>query len=123
MSSAGEPLLMVENLTKSFPARGDMPGRRRRTVAVAGVSFGVEAGETFGLVGESGSGKTTLARMILRLLPPDAGSVRLAGADVLSMRGPALKGLRRSMQVVFQDPYSSLDPTWSVFDIVAEPLR
>lgn len=123
MSSAGEPLLVVEGLTKSFRAHGDMPGRRRRTVAVDNVSFGVEAGETFGLVGESGSGKTTLARMVMRLLPPDAGSVRLAGTDILSLRGPALKELRRSMQVVFQDPYSSLDPTWPVFDVVAEPLR
>jgi oligopeptide transport system ATP-binding protein len=117
------PLLEVEGLTRSFRAHGDLPGRRRRTLAVDRVTFGVDAGETFGLVGESGSGKTTLARMILRLLPPDAGSVRLAGADVLSMRGPALKEFRRSMQVVFQDPYSSLDPTWSVFDILAEPLR
>ena len=117
------PLLEVRGLTKSFRTGGDLIGRRRRLAAVEDVSFDVEAGETFGLVGESGSGKTTAARLILRLLPPDSGSVRLGGVETSSLRGQALQQFRRSVQIVFQDPMASLDPTWSVFDIVAEPLR
>ncbi|MGH9226760.1 MAG: ABC transporter ATP-binding protein [Acidimicrobiales bacterium] len=125
MTDAGSatPLLQVEGLTKAFRTGYGFLGGRARMVAVDRVSFDVEAGETFGLVGESGSGKTTAARMILRLLAPDAGSIRLGGVDALSLRGDALKRFRRSVQIVFQDPYSSLDPTWSIFDSVAEPLR
>ena len=117
------PLLEVEGLTKSFPTGRGLLGRRERIVAVDRLTFDIEPGETFGLVGESGSGKTTAARMILRLLHPDAGAVRLDGVDSLTLRGSALTGFRRSVQIVFQDPYSSLDPTWSIFDVVAEPLR
>ena len=91
--------------------------------AVCGVSFDVRAGETLGLVGESGCGKTTTARLILNLLPATGGSVSYAGHDVLSARGRAMRDLRRHMQVVFQDPYASLNPRRSVGSIIAAPLR
>ncbi len=107
-----------EELVKHFPAR-----RGAEVHAVCGVSFDVRAGETLGLVGESGCGKTTTARLILNLLPATAGSVSYAGHDVLSARGRAMRDLRRHMQVVFQDPYASLNPRRSVGSIIAAPLR
>jgi oligopeptide/dipeptide ABC transporter ATP-binding protein len=117
-------LLEVSGLYKSFPLRGGMfGGRRERVKAVAGVSFDVAPGETLALVGESGSGKSTTARLVLRLLKADAGSVRFQGADLLTLRGRRLREARREMQMVFQDPYSSLDPSWTVGDIIGEPLR
>jgi peptide/nickel transport system ATP-binding protein/oligopeptide transport system ATP-binding protein len=111
------PLLEVEGLVKQFPARGG------RVSAVDGVSLVIERGETLGLVGESGSGKSTVARLVLRLLDPDAGVIRLDGTDVTKRSGRALRDLRRRVQIVFQDPYSSLDPRMSVRATVAEPLR
>ncbi len=120
---ASPPLLEVESLVKGFPVQSGSLGRARgRVRAVDGVSLDVRAGETLGLVGESGCGKTTVGRCILRLLEPDGGAVRFEGEDVLALRGRALKGLRRRMQVVFQDPFSSLDPRMRVRDIVAEGL-
>ena len=119
------PLLVVRDLTKVFPiVRG---GAIRRTVgalkAVDGVSLTIGAGETLGLVGESGSGKSTLARCVLRLIEPTSGSVRLDGEDVLACDRRALRRLRHDMQIVFQDPYGSLDPRMTVQQLIAEPLR
>jgi oligopeptide/dipeptide ABC transporter ATP-binding protein len=115
------PLLDVTNLVVTHRAES-LFGRRRATRAVDGVSFAVRRGETLALVGESGSGKTTTARAILRLTDADAGSVMYDGADLLAMRGEALRRHRRRMQVVFQDPYTSLNPRHTVGAIVAEGL-
>src|ERR1019366_10792731 len=90
--------------------------------AVDGIDFDVYPGETFGIVGESGSGKSTTARLIARLLYPTAGEVRFAGQDITALHGRSLKPLRRELQMIFQDPYSSLNPRRSIGAIVAEPL-
>ncbi|MBL8699043.1 MAG: ATP-binding cassette domain-containing protein [Alphaproteobacteria bacterium] len=109
-------LLEVAGLTKRFVAGGV------RFAAVDDVSLGVGAGETLGIVGESGCGKTTLARMILRLTASDGGTIRFEGRDVTAAGEGELRALRQAMQVVFQDPFSSLDPRWRVRAIIAEPL-
>jgi oligopeptide/dipeptide ABC transporter ATP-binding protein len=118
-----EPLLRVRELSKHFPIR---KGLFTRTVghvrAVDGVSFDLFRGETLGLVGESGCGKTTTGRCILRLLEPTAGSVQFEGRDVLPMAAAELRALRRQMQIVFQDPYSSLNPRLTIGSMLAEPL-
>ena len=93
-----------------------------RFTAVDDVSFSVESGETLAIVGESGCGKTTLARMLLRLIEPDSGEIRLAGRDLLSLDGAELRDQRREMQMIFQDPFASLNPRMRVGEIVAEPL-
>lgn len=119
----GEVLLRVRGLRKTFPLRGGFLGRSRgEVVAVDGVDLEVRAGETLGLVGESGSGKTTTGRCILRLIEPTAGSVEVAGTDVLALRGRELRQFRRTMQIVFQDPYGSLNPRMTVADALEEPL-
>ena len=113
----------VENLKTYFPIRAGIFQRVVAKVkAVDGVSFRVREGETFGLVGESGCGKTTVARTILRLQNATEGSVFFDGEDVFGKRGGDLKALRRNMQIIFQDPYSSLDPRMPVGDIIAEGL-
>ncbi len=118
------PLLDVKALTKHFPVRGGLLGRGAgRVHAVDGVSFQVAKGETLSLVGESGCGKSTVGRSILRLIEPTAGEVWLDGGRVDTLPARQLRRLRRRMQVVFQDPYSSLNPRLTVRDIVAEPLR
>ena len=118
------PLLDVRALTKHFPVRGGLLGRGAGWVhAVDGVSFQVAKGETLSLVGESGCGKSTVGRSILRLVEPTAGEVWLDGGRVDTLPARQLRRLRRRMQVVFQDPYSSLNPRLTVRDIVAEPLR
>ncbi|EWM64294.1 MULTISPECIES: ABC transporter ATP-binding protein [Micromonospora] len=116
-------LLEVENLTKSFSAGRDWLGRRTKWLnAVKGVSFTLERGECLAVVGESGAGKSTVGRMVLRLIEPDSGSVTFDGIDVLATKPKQLRALRQRMQMIFQDPYSSLDPRMTIRDAVAEPL-
>jgi peptide/nickel transport system ATP-binding protein len=122
MATSG-PLLAVENLQVGYPVRGVFGKTRRYLMAVNNVSFQIRQGETFGLVGESGCGKTTLGRAILRLVPALGGSIWFEGRDVLSLTGRQLRQLRRDMQIVFQDPYSSLDPRMSIGAAIAEPLK
>ncbi len=116
------PLLEVRHLVKEFSRKRGLFGGRSVVRAVDGVSFAVEEGETFGLVGESGSGKTTTGRCILRLIEPTAGEVRFKGEDVLAFNRARMRQARRDMQIVFQDPYSSLNPRMRVGSIVEEPL-
>jgi ABC-type glutathione transport system ATPase component len=118
-------LLEVRDLVKVYPANDSVFAAKSPTSeirAVDGVSFDIAAGETLGLVGESGCGKTTLGRAILRLIEPTSGSVRFEDKDVLAAGGGDLRRLRRDMQIVFQDPFSSLDPRMRVEEIVTEPL-
>ena len=118
------PLLEVRDLTKDFPIRRGVWRRPHGQVsAVAGVTFDVPAGQTFALVGESGCGKTTTARLVLRLLAATSGVVRFDGTDVLAASAPDLRRLRRRLQIVYQDPYASLNPRLTVGAIVADPLR
>jgi len=119
-----EAALEVGDLVKHFPVRTGLLRRGGDAVhAVCGVSFAIGRGETLGLVGESGCGKSTTGRLALGLLPPTSGTVRFDGQDVLSMGSRQLRGLRRRMQIVFQDPFASLDPRMAVGASIAEPLR
>ncbi|HKX02966.1 MAG TPA: oligopeptide/dipeptide ABC transporter ATP-binding protein [Methylomirabilota bacterium] len=121
--STPEPILRVENLVKHFEVGGGLFGGRPAVVkAVDGVSFEIGRGETLGLVGESGCGKTTTGRCILRLEPPTGGRVIFEGRDLSTLSDAELRGMRRRMQVIFQDPYSSLNPRMTVGQIIAEPL-
>ena len=118
------PLLEANMLTKHFPLKGGFLGRRVGVVhAVDGVTLSVAQGETLSVVGESGCGKSTLGRMILRLTDPTAGEIYLAGERIDRLSGRRLRPLRRRVQVVFQDPFSSLNPRMRVRDIIAEPIR
>src|SRR6266568_8717355 len=120
---AETPLLQVKNLKKYFPIRGGLFSREvARVHAVDDVTFSILKGETLGLVGESGCGKSTTGRCILRLVEPTSGEITYRGEDLLR-KGPAeLRALRRHLQIVFQDPYSSLHPRRRVRDIIAEPM-
>jgi peptide/nickel transport system ATP-binding protein len=113
-----EHLVSVRGLVKHFPVEGSDEVVR----AVDGVSFDIFAGETLGLVGESGCGKSTVGRCLLRLIEPTAGQITFAGQDVLSLDKKSLRRLRREMQIIFQDPYASLNPRMKIGDIVGEPL-
>ncbi len=120
-----ETLLTVRELRKTYRRGGGVFSQGTegaRFTAVDGVSFSVSRGETFAVVGESGCGKTTLARMLLRLIEPDGGEIRFEGRDLLTLRGEELRSQRRQMQMVFQDPFASLNPRMRVGEIVAEPL-
>ncbi len=118
-----DDLVVVENLVKYFPIRGGFFRRVQAHVrAVDGISFTIKRGETLGLVGESGCGKTTTGRTILRLTPHTSGKVYFEGKDIFSLRGKALKEIRKDMQIVFQDPYSSLDPRIPVGESIVEGL-
>jgi ABC-type glutathione transport system ATPase component len=118
----GVPLLEVSNLVQEFPAR-DRGGVRSGIVhAVTDVSFTISEGEALGLVGETGSGKSTLARSVLQAPRPKSGAVRLRGVDLVGLSGRRLARERRHIQMVFQDPFGSLDPKWRVSQLVEEPL-
>jgi ABC-type oligopeptide transport system ATPase subunit len=116
------PLLEVRHLTKEFTRDNGLLRRASSVRAVDDVSFSIERGETFGLVGESGSGKTTTARCILRLIEPTSGEISYDGIDILTLPRAGMRRLRRRMQIVFQDPYSSLNPRMRAGAIVEEPL-
>ena len=116
-------LLEVEGLVKHFVAGRSVFGRPTAFVkAVDGVSFTVEAGKTLALVGESGCGKSTVSRLVLRLIEPDAGQVRFEGRDLLALDEKELRNFRRDAQIIFQDPYASLNPRMTVSQILTEPL-
>jgi oligopeptide transport system ATP-binding protein len=124
IQNSSGPVLEVKDLKKHFPVRG---GIRLRTVgwvlAVDGVSFSIGRGETLGLVGESGCGKTTVGKTILKLIEPTSGKISLRSKDITHLTKTEMRDVRREMQMIFQDPYSSLNPRMSVGDIVAEPLE
>lgn len=117
-------LVEVRNLTKVYPLGESVfgGGSHGEVRAVDDVSLTVEAGETLGLVGESGSGKSTLGRLILRLVEPTSGNIRFDGHDLLAAGGGEMRRIRRDMQIIFQDPFGSLDPRFRVQDVIAEPL-
>ncbi len=119
------PIMEVENLVKHFPVRVGIAIKRTvgHVRAVDGVSFTLNKGETLGVVGESGCGKSTLAQVLMRLEPPTGGAVRFHGEDIFTKRGKDLKALRRQIQIVLQDPYTSLNPRMTVGDIVGEPFE
>jgi peptide/nickel transport system ATP-binding protein len=122
LAGAEEPLLSVRDLHKTFVRRGGLFGPPARIAAVNGVAFDLPAAKTLALVGESGSGKSTTARLVLRLLAADRGTVLFGGTDWMALAPGALNSRRREMSVVFQDPATSLDPRQSILDIVGEPL-
>src|SRR6266849_7099125 len=118
-------LLEARELKKSYSRSSGLlsgTGQRPDFMAVDGVSFSVSSGETFAVVGESGCGKTTLARMLLRLIEPDSGEIQFDGRDLLALSGKRLREQRRQMQMIFQDPFASLNPKMRVGEIVGEPL-
>ncbi|MCB1811632.1 MAG: ATP-binding cassette domain-containing protein, partial [Candidatus Competibacteraceae bacterium] len=123
MTVASPPLLEVRDLRKHFEVRKGLFGRATGAVrAVDGISFSIAKGETLGLVGESGCGKSTSGKTLLKLLQPDSGSIHLNGTDITSFDRRRMVPIRRRMQIVFQDPYSSINPRLSVGGFVGEPL-
>ena len=117
-----DTMLEIERVTKIFPAQRGMFGSSAAVTALEDVTLGVTRGESFGLVGESGSGKTTLTRCILQLDAPTSGRIRFEGEDLATLTPAALRALRARIQIVFQDPFASLNPRMSVHDIVTEPM-
>lgn len=123
-SNERQPLLRLEHVSVAFPVKNDFPFQKKRFVkAVTDVSIDVYPGETFGVVGESGCGKSTLANTTLGMQRVDSGKIFFDGQELTAMKEKQLKEARRSMQMIFQDPFSSLNPRFSVFDLVSEPLR
>ncbi len=126
MASTGQhsgPLLEMENVSVNFPAKRPYPFSRKRWIqAVTDVTLQVAEGETFGVVGESGCGKSTLANAMIGMVRPTAGTVRFQGEEIYSLAPRAFKNIRRNMQMIFQDPFSSLNPRFSVYEIIREPL-
>ena len=118
-----DAVIEVQSLTKSFPIRGKVPWRSTPFLAVDDVSFALRRGTTTAIVGESGSGKSTVAQMVLKLLEPTSGRVLFEGEDVADLRGGRLKALRRRVQPIFQNPYGTLDPMYSIFRTIEEPMR
>ncbi len=116
------PLMQVRDLVKVYLTQGALGHTQREVRAVNGVSLDIHAGETLGLVGESGCGKTTLGRMVLRLIEPTSGSIRFGETDLLAAGTGELRRLRRQMQIIFQDPFASLNPRMKVEEIITEPL-
>ena len=129
-ASSGQPLVRLSALTRHFDVSPPwlarvLEGKPRAIVqAVAGIDIEIRKGETFSLVGESGCGKSTVARLVVGLYPPTAGSIEFDGNDMTTPRGRTeMSAIRRRMQMIFQDPFASLNPRWRVFDIIAEPIR
>ena len=122
-----ETLLEIEDLTKHFILQGDLvsrlAGKSKTLKAVDGISFHIEAGETLGLVGESGCGKSTTGRLVTRLIEPTGGEIRLRGEDLLGFGGKRMQATRKVIQLVFQDPYSSLNPRKTIMQLLARPLE
>ena len=119
-----QELIQIKELVKYFPVRGGLLQRVVAWVqAVDNVSFAIREGETLGLVGESGCGKTTVGRAMLRLIEPSSGSVTFEGVDILKLKGAELKAMRRNMQIIFQDPYASLDPRMPIGESISEGLK
>lgn len=119
-----QPLLEVEHLKKFFPIRGGVFGKKMGEVkAVDDVTFSIRKGETLGIVGESGCGKSTTGRAILRLEEPTSGKVRFEGRELTALKGEEMRKMRREMQMVFQDPFASLNPRKTAGEIIAEPLK
>jgi peptide/nickel transport system ATP-binding protein/oligopeptide transport system ATP-binding protein len=118
-----EYLLEAKGLTRHFIVRTDLGEKKKVLKAVDGVSFGVKADSVFAIVGESGCGKSTVARMILRLLEPTSGQVLFRGQDIFSLKGDGLRAFRRAAQIIFQDPFASLNPRMRIADALAEPFR
>lgn len=116
-------LLRVQDLTKHFVVRDGSLATRKYVKAVDGVTLSVDSGKTLGLVGESGCGKSTTGRAMMRLIEPTSGTVEFDGKDVMSLRGRDLKAFRREIQIIFQDPYASLNPRFTIGEIIAEPLH
>src|SRR5690606_12028170 len=124
MAEASTPLLSVEHLKVSYPIRSSILLRKTgENVAVSDVNFEIRPGETVGLVGESGSGKSTIARTIIGLVPAADGIIRFEGNDITELSLRQMKDMRRDMQMIFQDPYASLNPRLTVRDIIAEGWR
>ena len=117
-----EPILKVKGLKVHFPVSGGFLAKKQIVKAVDGVDFEIAEGETFGLVGESGCGKSTTGRALVKIYEPTAGSVIFEGEDITKIRGAKLKKFRQDMQMIFQDPYASLNPRMTVGEIIREPM-